>query len=84
MRNETIKQLSKSHNVEELKRMFTMRAARLGKLVELSAPLFIVGRELTMVREAYEALCLKSGYDPKTDPRQDFNEEPTDPNPSDN
>jgi len=53
----------KAEPVEDTRKRAAMRASRLGRLIDLHAPDFIVELELRMFAEAFEALRLKLGYD---------------------
>lgn len=56
-------------NEEGVRAMAITRANRLGRLIDLDAPDFVIARELRMVMEALEALFRKHDYNPTTDER---------------
>jgi DNA-directed RNA polymerase beta' subunit len=53
----------------EIKFSAVSRATRLGRLIDLDAPGFIIANELKMVNEAITALFQKRNYDPEKDER---------------
>ena len=54
---------------ENLRMLGRMRAMRLGRLIDLQAPDYVIAVETLMVMEVVEALFKKHKYDPNSDDR---------------